>query len=37
MNDVNDIVSTMNSKDRRLLGLHGEENYQTLDEGQKNS
>lgn len=34
MNDVNDIVSTMDSKDRKLLGLHGKE-YQTLEEGQK--
>lgn len=31
--DVNDIVSTMDSKDRKLLGLHGKE-YQTLSEGQ---
>lgn len=34
MNDVNDIVSTMDSKDRKLLGLHSKE-YQTLEEGQK--
>lgn len=34
MNDVNDIVGTMDDKDRRLLGLHGEE-YQTLEEEQK--
>lgn len=34
MNDVNDIVNTMDSKDRKLLGLHGKE-YQTIDEGQK--
>lgn len=34
MNDVNDIVSTMNSKDRKLLGLHGEK-YQTSEEGKK--
>lgn len=34
MNDVNNIVSTMGDKDRRLLGLHGDE-YQTLEEEQK--
>ena len=34
MNDVNDIVGTMDDKDRRLLGLHGEK-YQTLEEEQK--
>lgn len=34
MNDVNDIVNTMNSKDRKLLGLHREK-YQTIDEGQE--
>ena len=34
MNDVNDIVNTMDSKDRKLLGLHGKE-YRTIDEGQK--
>ena len=33
MNDVNDIVSTMSNKDRKLLGLHGKK-YQTVDEGQ---
>lgn len=36
MNDANDIVSTMDSKDKKLLGLHGKE-YQALNEGQKNS
>ena len=35
MNDVNDIVNTMSSEDRKLLGLHGDEKYQTLDEGRK--
>ena len=34
MDYVNDIVSTMDSKDRKLLGLDGEQ-YQTVDEGQK--
>lgn len=34
MNDANDIVSTMDSKDKKLLGLHGKE-YQALNEGQK--
>lgn len=34
MNEVNDIVSTMDSKDRKLLGLHGEK-YQTVEEGQR--
>ena len=34
MNDVNDIVSTMNSKDRKLLGLHNNK-YQTVEENQK--
>lgn len=35
MNDVNDIVDTMSSKDRKLLGLHGRDKYQTLDEEEK--
>lgn len=34
VNDANDIVSTMDSKDKKLLGLHGKE-YQALNEGQK--
>lgn len=34
MNDVNDIVSTMNSKDRKLLGLHNNK-YQAVEENQK--
>ena len=34
MNDVNDIVSTMNNKDKKLLGLHRKE-YQTIEEGQQ--
>ena len=34
MDDVNDIVNTMDSKDRKLLGLHGKE-YQALNEEQK--
>ena len=34
INDVNDIVNTMDSKDRKLLGLHRKE-YQTLNEEQK--
>ena len=34
MNDVNDIVSTMSKKDRKLLGLHGKK-YQTVEEGQQ--
>lgn len=34
VNDVNDIVSTMSNKDKKLLGLH-EENCQTVEEGQQ--
>lgn len=34
MNDANDIVGTMDDKDRRLLGLHGEK-YQTFEEEQR--
>lgn len=34
IDDVNDIVNTMDSKDRKLLGLH-EKEYQALNEEQK--
>lgn len=34
MNDVNDIVSTMSNKDKKLLGLHGKK-YQTVEKGQQ--
>ena len=34
MNDVNDIVSTMSKKDRKVLGLQGKK-YQTVEEGQQ--
>ena len=34
MNDVNDIVSTMSNKDRKLLGLN-RKTYQTVEEGQQ--
>ena len=34
MNDANNIVSTMDDEDRRLLGLHGKE-YQTPEEEQQ--
>ena len=34
MNDVNDIVSTMSKKDRKLLGLNRKK-YQTVEEGQQ--
>ena len=34
MNDVNSIVDTMSSKDKKLLNLHSDK-YQTIEEGQK--
>lgn len=33
--EVNDIVNSMSSKDKRLLGIHDGEEYQSIDEGQE--